>query len=532
MSFFRHFAFSSFFNTDVIDNHFLDEQTDDILSAIDQEYRFKEVNDLKYPDREIKTNILYAATTFWTYVINASNALYKKIQILEADYSMVKSKLDNKLHYELVDYEHKQIDLEDEIETVNEELKEYNSERKKIEKEYFAAQGTKKVKGSLNRIPGWVFLIVMIIAGLAELFMYKNVFMSQEIGFIADMSEETKYRYELMALGMATGFTAMLIWLAHKMGEILRHLDSAHEGEKRSYVIKLVFIALVTISAIMATVKIRGDMHHILAIDQQIDQIQETREDSQNSLFSDDEEGLDSGEGAESDADGFGSDGGDEDDTGGFGSDSDDNEGFGSEGGFDEAQSSDDSTAEKSATASGATLTSQSHEQTLRDQEIEAKGNTAFLFVIINVFIVVGGVFLSYETHTSSKIYETIEKKIKALEKQKKRLEKEHAVLERTMEKLKERTIDKLFNELLYRAALYDKEVRTYNAYLQIFELKMQLVEDYLKNLYEAKGISYNDISYKEVISDKINLDARHELQHVNDIESYLIYKIQGDDNV
>jgi len=516
MSFFRHLAFSSWFRRDVIDNHFLDAQTDKILNEIDEEYRFKEVNELTYPDREIRTNLLYAATTFWTYVINASNTLYKKIQILEADYSKVKSELDNKLHYVLVDYENKRKALEEEISAIDVELEEYNVERKKIEASYFVRNPETSMNGSLNRIAPWVFLVVMVIAGLAELFMYKNVFMSQEIGFIADMSEETKFHYELMALGMATGFTAMIIWLAHKMGEILRHLDSANRRERNWYIVKFVFIAAVTSAAITATVKIRGDMHHILAIDQQIDQLQEAREDAMaQKMFGDDEAGSGDTDESADNAGGFG----EEDEAGdetGFGEG-----GFGDEEGFDEQENSTVSMTDSSKNS----VESVNPEQRLRDQEISAKGSTAWLFSVINFFIVVGGVFLSYETHTSSKVYETIEKQIKRLEKRKHKREKALLRLDGKIEKFKHNTIDKLFNELLYRAALYDKEVRTYNTYLQIFEFKMQLVEDYLKNIYEAKGVAFKEIHYKEILDEKINLDFRYELHHVNDIEEYLIYK-------
>lgn len=524
MSFFRQLTFRSFFKKDVIDNDFLDKQTELILNNIDKEFRFKEVNNLPYPEREIKTNLIYAATNFWTYVINASHAIYKKIQILEADFSKVKSELDNKLFYALSNLEDQDKKVRQEIIQTEEELHSYHEKRKAMELRYYAVGDKREVKGSLNRVAPWVFLVVMIIVGAAELFMYKNVFMSQEIGFLADMNAEVKFTYELMALFMALGFTVMIIWMAHKMGEILRHLDNTNAKEKRGYIAKLVVIATVTFSAIWATVDIRSDMHGIMALDTKIEHIQEAREDA-NTLF-DDDENSDAGFGDETDEDtdgGFGSDE-EEDSDSGFGS-LDEEEGF--DNGFGDTDEQNTPNALKTKTSS--TL---SQEESLRQQGLHAKGETAWLFAVINVFILIGGVFLSYETHTSSKIYETIEKHIKRLEKEKKRFEKELMGLEKKIEKLKSKTINKLFNDLLFRAALYDQEVRTYNTYLQIFEFKMQLIEDYIKNIYDEKGLSYAPIVYKDVLDDKINLDARKELHHVNNIEEYMIYKKKEEENV
>lgn len=488
MSFFKRLSFHTFFQKDVIDNHFLDLQTEQILNEFNTEYRFKEVNELTYPNREIKTNLIYAATTLWTRVINASHSLYKKIQILEADYSDVKSQLDNKLDYELVEYERKHNSIQGEIKDCDAEIKEYKKQAKLIENKYNIVGDSKILKGSLSRIPHWVFWLVMIVAGGAELFIYKNVFMSQEIGLIADMPLENKIIYDAMALMMATGFTVMLIWLAHKLGELLRHYDSATQEEKFSYYIKGGFISLVVLAAIWATVVIRGDMHEILAKDKQIELLNEKFNDA-SPFESDDEES-------------------------GFGNEEEDNEdeedsGFGNE---------EDSPAKT-------IKITQDKRELLREEINKDKGDTAWLFTIINIFIVVGGIFLSYETHTSSRIYETIESHIKKLEKLKLKLERELESLDKSIIKFKTKKVDTLFNKLLLKAALYDKEVRTYNTYMQIFELKMQLIEDYIKKIYEEKGVKYDEIFFADVIGDKIVLDLRKELHHVNNIEEYMVYK-------
>ncbi|MDF1878138.1 hypothetical protein JHD46_00635 [Sulfurimonas sp. SAG-AH-194-C20] len=482
----------TFFKKDVIEEDFLDLQTDKILNDFDQEYRFKDVNELIYPDREIKTNLVHSATVLWTRVVNSSHSIYKKIQILEADYIEVKSELDNKLDYELLNHEKKHTAVMQEVVVVDQELLEYNNQRKEIEKAYHKIGEKKIQKGSLNRLSAFWFLFVMGIAAIAELFMYKNVFLSQEIGLMADKAAQDKYTVELMALGMASGFTVMIIWLSHKLGELLRHFDSATKGEVKSYIIKFLFITLVLVSAIAVTVVIRGDMHEILAKDQKVEQLQGEVEDAGNP-FTDNGGGFDSDE-----------------EESGFGDEEDDS-GFGSE---DEEDSISPSKNSK-----------QLQIQQLRDEVNADKGKTSLLFVIINIFIVVGGLFLSYETHTSSKIYETIEKHLKKLEKLKKSLEKELRNLDKELVKFKSKQIDRHFKSLLLKAALYDKEVRTYNTYMQIFELKMQLIEDYIKKVYEEKGVEYSPISYTDIIDGRINLDHRKELHHVSNIKEYMIYK-------
>jgi len=507
MDFFKRLAFMTLSKKDVIANNFLDEQTDRVLSEFDQEYRFKDVNELTYPDREIKTNLLYAATTFWTVVVNASHSIYKKIQILEADYSDIKSQLDNKIEYELENYEKKRTELHNEIEYVNKEIQEYHIQSKSIESEYHKVADAKKVKGSLSRLSGFWFLLIMGIAGIAELFMYKNVFLSQEIGLMADRQEQDKQMLEFMALGMASGFTVMIIWLAHKMGEMLRHLDSAIESEKKASYYKLGFIALVVSAAIFATVTLRGDMHTILAKDIQVNQIQNSMEDDK-SLFNNQE-----------------SDTSEDDSEEGFGSgeeESESGDGFGESGGF--GDTSEDAQIDEEEATKTKPLTKEEKIEKLRNEVNEDKNATAWLFSVINIFIVVGGIFLSYETHTSSRVYETIEKHLAKLEKLKKSLEKELKKLDNEIMSFKSSKINKLFKELLLKAALYDKEVRTYNTYMHIFELKMQLVQDYIKKVYEEKKVAYTPIEYLEVLQDRVTLDYRRELHHVNNIEEYMIY--------
>jgi len=107
MDFFKRLSFLTFLKRDVIDEQFLDAQTTQVLNEFDGEHRFKEINELKFVDREIRTNLLYGITVLWTKVVNESHSIYKQIQILEADYIEVRSQLDNKIEYELDNLEEK-----------------------------------------------------------------------------------------------------------------------------------------------------------------------------------------------------------------------------------------------------------------------------------------------------------------------------------------------------------------------------------------------------------------------------------------
>jgi len=514
MNLFKRLQFSTWGHKDVIANDFLDKESDNILAEFDKEYRFKEVNDLPYPQREVKTNLIYAATSLWKRVINASHHLYKKVQILEASYSKTKSELDNKLYYELRNLETGKKELREERELVLEEITRLEVDKRAIEAKFNKVGADREVKGDLKQLPTWVFIGIMSIAGLAELFIYKNVFLSQEIGLMADMALEDKWLVDMMALGMASGFTLMIIWLAHKLGEMLRHWGNLHANEVKAHTIKFIVIGTIVLAAIISTVIIRGQMHEILAKDQKVSTINNQIDDASSSFTSGGSFGGENPENSlDGDSSGFGDgEGGFGNDEGGFGED---------EGGFgNEARPTTKATPKVNTT--NGVLQRQSEQ--LRAEVVEEKGATALLFIWINLFIVVGGIVLAYSTHTSSVVYETILDAINRLEKEQKHLKKNILKLDKKIMKFKDHTINRLFTELLYRAALYDKEVRTYNTYVQIFELKMEMIENYLKNIYETKDIVIDDINYQDLIKDKVVFDYRKELHHVNTIEEYLIY--------
>ncbi len=494
------------------------------MGEFDERDRFKSVNGLAYTAGEFRAQMTNAAAVLWTKVVNASNDIYKRIQLLEADYIELKSTLDDKIDYELENMEQKRREAEREIAEVESEIDDYDAQRKQIERAYNRVGGERKVRGSLDRLSGWWFLFVMSVAGFAELFIYKNVFLSQEIGLRADLAAEEKYMVQIMALGMALGFTVMLIWIAHKLGEMMRHYDSIIDAERRVYLTKFFMLMLVVILAIAATVDIRGKMHEILAKDQRIETLQrQTEISNDHKMFN--------GTGKLADEDGDAGGLGDEESDEGLsdGSGLDDDDGHGGFGEEDEAEEAvSDNNDDKHLFAPSVSDKIES----LRDAIVQEKDATAWLFTIINIFMVVGGMFLSYATHTSSRVYETIEKRLKVLHRQKAHLDKKLRRIEHDIVRFKARQINRLYKELLLRSALYDKEVRTYNAYMEIFLMKMRLIEEHLQAIYEAHDAPVPAecfICEKEggriVVVGTIVVDRREELHHVRHVDEYMIYR-------
>ena len=474
------------------------EETDTLLNEFDREYRLKEINNIAISKDEFKTNMLYVANHLYEIMINASNAVYRKIQVLEASYSEIKSELDNKLYYELSNLEKQKEELESQVDNIDIEIEDYSKEKKTIEKEFNKLEN-RTVVGDLDKLPFWVFLLVMLLVGGAELLIYQNVFLSQEIGLTADMSLEKQSRVFWTSLLMSIGFVVMIIWMAHALGKLVRHFANTTATEKKFYIVKIAIIVAISAAAIWATVDIRSKMHTILADDNQVKILKVQQEDSsKQSMFGDDN------------SVGFGDDTQDETenaDDNGFG-------GFGDDEPLPKVEKKPHDLKEKM--------------QNLREDAQKRKEDTAYVFVIINLFIFIGGAFLSYFSHTSSPIYEMIESKIKLLEKRKKRHQRELEELDRKMMRFKKEEINKLFSKLVDAAALYDIHVRTYNAYTATFRIQLELIESYLREIYKTRGIEIEESSYvSTILLEYISLDTRKELQHVNNIEEYMIYKFQ-----
>ncbi len=495
---FRHLLYK---RAERIDGKTFKKETNAILNEFDQEYRYKEVNDIVPTENEFTTNILYTLERLYETAINATNRVYKKIQFLEANYSSLKSELDNKLYYELHNLEEKKERIETEIEETDQEIERYKDKKEKLESE-FGKLDDKEVVGDLHRHPKWFFWIVMIPAGMAEFFIYKSVFMSQELNLPIDMPENTRFMYEVMSGVMSVGFIVMIIWMAHALGKFIRYFSTATKKERPFYIAKMLLITLVSAGAIWATVDIRGEMHEIMAINTKVANLKSLQDKNEEAILLGEDDTQET-------------------------SSLDDEEEEDDEGLGDEEELEEDTLQEESATttknAQNGTIDAQIAD--LEHQAVIAKDATAPVFMLINIFIFLGGVFLSYFVHTSSPTYDMIEEELKKLQKKKKKLQKELLKADKEIMIFKKHVIDPLFQRVLKEASLYDLHVRIYNAYLELFYMQVEIIVDYLTSTFERFGVSVEPVDYKALLSEHITIDDRKELHHVNRIEEYMIYK-------
>ncbi|UCN01261.1 hypothetical protein LCX93_04925 [Sulfurimonas sp. SWIR-19] len=475
----------------------MEKERDAILSEFDKEYRLKEVHNIELTKNEFKTNMLYAADRLYQLMINASNSVYQKIQISEANYSVIKSELDDKLYNELANLENEKQEIKTSCEDIKKEIQNYEQQSKAIERE-FNKLSNREVVGDLHKLPWWIFITVMLIVGAAELLIYQNVFLSQEIGLNADMPAEKQNQVFWTSIVMAVGFVGMIIWMAHALGKLLRHFSNTTQKEKKIYIVKMLVITLISFLAIWATVDIRSKMHTILADDTAVKNLK-AQQDKMNKqqLFGSDAKAE------------FGSATDDEALDEGFGNSDEDESGFGDE------EEPTDNLKETSL---------DEKMQVFREDAQKKKEDTAYVFIIINLFIFIGGAFLSYFSHTSSPIYEMIEAEIAKLSKKYKKCKKEIIKIEKKMSKLKKNEINKLFSRLVTAALFYDISVRTYNAYVSSFKIQLELIESYLREIYKERGVTIEENYVEFILSEYIVLDNRKELQHVNNIEEYMIY--------
>ncbi len=478
-----------------------------ILKEIESKYRFKEINHLKFSPHELETGLTQSAIKLYTETVNASNPVYKKIQHLEAGYSELKSELDNKLYYELKNLEDKSDELEDELKEKRSEVKKLNVKKIEIEDKFNKVED-KKVQGSLFKISGWWFMIIMAIVGYVELEIYQNVFLSQEIGLKADMSAEDQHIVKETAMRMAVGFTAMIIWMAHSLGSILRHFPNTTVREKLTNILYIFVILTVTGSAIWATVDIRGKMHNILAYDQKVADLNEKIDRSSDAMFGDSDTEEDS-------ENVFGDEEEDESDEDTFGDDTEAEE----ETGFGEDEISVPK-ERKSKVADFEVLKDE-----YREKARMMKGETADVFMIINIFIFIGGVILSYFSHTSSPAYETILKSLKYSRKEENKLEKRLSKIDKSIIAFKKRIIAPLFEKLLTEAAQYDLQARIYNTYIETFQMQLKIIETYIKDLFAQNSMPYKDMTSEVLIEKYISIGKRKELHNVHtNLEEYMIY--------
>ena len=486
-----------------LDTKLLDKSSDAIFSEFDMHLRSLEVVDKKPSADELKNDLLYSMEKLNKAFINSSNRVYEKIQNLEAIYSKTQSQLNNKLYYELRDLENEEKSLEKKIEKIDKKIEEYEDKKEKIEEQYNSVEN-RKVFGDLSRLPSYAFWIIMFLVGAAEFFIYQNVFLSQEIGLMADTAAEDKERYVWMSGVMSIGFILMIIWMSHALGRLSRHFVNTTAKERYFYIVKIFIILLVSFSAIWATVNIRGTMHTILAFDNKVKIIKEKVEkaDEANAFGGDDDEAFGNEEDEAQDGEAFGAeDDEEEDDT------------FGEDEELKLASlESDPQELEKEA-------------DSYREKVYSLKEETASVFMLINLFIFIGGAFLSYFSHTSSPIYEMIEDEISKLKTQRKYLLAKLRRLKKMIVWMKKYTIDTLFKRLLQEAALYDLQVRTYNGYIDALIIKLNLLEGYLRSKYKGFGVDVEELSVTELAKEFIDIDDRKELHHVEHIEEYMIYQ-------
>jgi hypothetical protein len=486
----------------VPDPAFLEAQTDGLIDAYDKAERYRQMYDLPRQRRLIESDLVEAASRLWKWTMKQTHPLYRYIQILEADYAEAHSELDDKLLYAKARKEERLQRLEHEREALREEVDATREQLRAIEQEYNRAPHTKAHPGSLRRIPMWMFWLIMLVAGAAEISIYHSVFLSQEVRIGADIAKENKYLIDLAAYGMASGFTLMIIWMAHMTGSLLRHFHD-YAKERRLYYVKLGLILAVVGGAIVSTVVIRGQMFDILAKEQQVAAVKELREKQGNLTF-DDSDDLSAGEETSQQATAS------QDDL------------FGGEALQPET---DGALVDDAARADAEQNVQDAREAALRDEINREKGGTAWLFTLINLFIFFGGVFLSYAAHTSSEAYEALEALLKRRERALEKVERAIRKAQNNMVQFREKELNRLFQKLLRRAAAYDREVRTYNAYLNLFEMKMDIVQEHLLSAAEAAGCDTEGIDWRTLTQETIRIDRRSELQHVNNLEAFLIYK-------
>lgn len=317
---------------------------------------------------KLQNNAKINASKFANFFNSVINTDYVKFQAMESDITVSKYDLDSKakeLCMAKNDQEKEQYFLEkrilkadDTIDSLAQKIKSDENSMKEIEDQFSQAE----TEGDLYRLPMWIFLVIMSIVGIAELMIYKSVFLSQEIGVMADLetaSERAMVGY--MAMVMAIGFIFMITWLAHETGKRLRHIQGLSKVFRNKQWVMIVFINTIVLTALLSTVLLRSDMHRIQAKDAKIAAINDASESGGLSLDEDDEDEIEDEESGEA--------------------------------------------------------------QILKDEITESKAVDSWFFATINAFIYLGGVMLAYHTHTSSVRYEHMETLVARQRKRKEVLE-------------------------------------------------------------------------------------------------------------
>jgi len=335
------------------------------------------------PDNKKLKNYTYQlAADFANKFYELISTDYRALQQKESDIALAKSELNHRTKEFCIAKEEKKAEqafLVSRIEDVKKrksalkaKILKDEEEKHKLEVHYQKPD----TEGDLTHYPMWFFITVMSIVGFAELFIYKSVFLSQEIGIYSEMEDSEKMFVQMMAVVMGLGFIVMITWIAHEIGKRIRFIEGTGDGNRAKQWKMVVVLVLIASLAIFSTVKMRSDMHKSSELDAKITKIIDA-DDADDGLFLDDDDEGDS--------------------------DMDDEE---SDDDMDEV--ADDATPKLTELES------------LEKQIIDIKANGSWYFLAINFFIFVGGIMLAYHTHTSSVRYETL---IAFIAKQRKELE-------------------------------------------------------------------------------------------------------------
>jgi len=489
-----------------------DQEKKNLKSIIDKEVRTLYSDERKLNRFQVEEKLRFVTNSLWDTFQKVIEPIRKKIQGIESAMFVNRYKLDESLKkycQSIVGLKR----VENELEEIENDLDRHRKEMRRIEEHC----NSEEAKGDLKRLPMWVFLLLMSIVGLAEIVVYFNVFLSQEVGLISQLDNDIdRIKYYAFAAVMAVGFTVMMIWLAHKLGMMLRQYVAVHKEMRMAYWTKFIVIATVVIVAIIATVQIRGKMHVILAEELKLQKMMET--------FGNDDKGDEWGETVEK---------GDEWDEAGGNGDKDDGWGETSVG-----PEKGESKVSPKGDVKVPTLKNLSEDQIdiITNKISKMKGDLAYLFIAINLFIVVAGIFLAYEVHTSSIKYEALEGIIARLEKRRKKLLKRKKKLAKKFSKTEK-------DEVMSIVKKYVESVNEFDEYSQVVKSHRIAIENiyiemiyYLLGTMEEHNLLYDiDESYlenftpddlskrfeKEWKLEKVDMEVP-EVMHVNNIDEFI----------
>jgi hypothetical protein len=487
-----------------------DKERENLKSVIDKEIRTLYTDERKLNRFQVEEKLRFVTNSLWDAFQGVIEPIRKKIQGLESAILVNRYKLDESLkkHCQSIVGMKR---VENELDEIEEDLYRHRKDMRYIEEHC----NSEEAKGDLKRLPMWVFLLLMTIVGLAEIVVYFNVFLSQEVGLISQLdSDIDRIKYYAFAGVMAVGFTVMMIWLAHKLGMMLRQYVSVHKEMRLAYWTKFIVISIIVIVAIIATVQIRGKMHVILAEELKL---QKMIDNFGSEISMDDN--SDSGMAVDEDVS-MGDDMSMDDEIK-----------------MEEPQEKNTpkETEDKKEKPNLENLTANQIDM-ITDKISKMKGDLAYLFIAINLFIVVAGVFLAYEVHTSSIKYEALEGIIARLEKRRKKLLKRKKKLAKKFSKTEKDEVMAIVKE-------YVESVNEFDEYSQVVKSHRIAIENiyiemiyYLLGTMEEHNLLYDiDENYledftpddlserfeKEWKLEKVDMEVP-EVMHVNNIDEFI----------